>query len=77
MFNWSIRSDAGIMKQDENIKIRVIDKENHDIWNEIEEMQEVIEILFELIKEEHKKVILLYFLVALLSVVVWFLVLGG
>ena len=65
------------MKETENIKIRKIDKETYDIWKEIEDMQEVIEILFELIKEEHKRVNLLYFLVALLSVVTWFLTVGG
>ena len=65
------------MKETENIKIRKIDKETYDIWKEIEDMQEVIEILFELIKEEHKKVNLLYILVGLLSVVTWFLTVGG
>lgn len=64
------------MKQDENIKIRVIDKENHDIWNEIEEIEEVVEILFELIKEEHKKVVLLYVIVSLLIFVTGLLVFG-
>ena len=65
------------MKETENIKIRKIDKETYDIWKEIEDMQEVIEILFELLKEEHKKVNLLYILVGLLSVVTWFLTVGG
>ena len=65
------------MKETENIKIRKIDKETYDIWKEIEDMQEVIEILFELIKEERKKVNLLYILVGLLSVVTWFLTVGG
>lgn len=65
------------MKQDENIKIRVIDKENHDIWDELKEMQEIIGILFELIKEEHKKVTLLYVIVSLLCLVTSILVFGG
>ena len=62
------------MKQDENIKISVIDKESYDRMKDIEE---VIEILFELIKEEHKKVILLYVIVSLLCVVTSILVFGG
>ena len=77
MLNWCIGGVVCIMKQDDNIKIRVIDKENYDNFKEIEEMQEVIDILFEIIKEEHKKVNLLYILVGLLSVVTWFLSVGG
>ena len=69
--------DAGIMKETENIKIRKIDKETYDIWKEIEDTQEVVEILFELIKEEHKKVTLLYVIVSLLCVVTSILVFGG
>lgn len=62
------------MKNEEKINIKVTDIK---VYDELKEMQEVIEILFELIKEEHKKVNLLYFLVALLSVVTWFLTVGG
>ena len=77
MLNWCIGGNDCIMKDDENIKIKVKYKETYDIWKEIEDMQEVIEILFELLKEEHKKVNLLYILVGLLSVVTWFLTVGG
>lgn len=62
------------MKNEEKINIKVTDIK---VYDELKEIEEVIEILFELIKEEHKKVNLLYFLVALLSVVTWFLTVGG
>lgn len=62
------------MKNEEKINIRVTDVKTYD---ELKEMQEVIEILFELLKEEHKKVNLLYVIVSLLVFVTGLLVIGG
>ena len=62
------------MKKEENIKIRVVDSNNH---NELKEMEETIEILFEILKEEHKKVNLLYTIVSLLVFAVGVLEVGG
>lgn len=56
------------------INIKVTDIKAYD---ELKDIEEVIEILFELIKEEHKKVTLLYINVSLLSLVTGLLVLGG
>lgn len=61
------------MKQNENINIRVTDVKTYD---ELKEIEEVIEILFEIIKEEHKKVNLLYVIVSLLCFVTGLLVIG-
>ena len=74
MCDWSDGGVVCIMKNEENIKISVIDKESYDRLKDIEE---VIEILFEIIKEEHKKVTLLYVIVSLLIFVSGLLVLGG
>ena len=61
------------MKNEEKINIKVTDVKAYD---ELKEIEEVIEILFELIKEEHKKVTLLYVIVSLLSFVSGLLVLA-
>lgn len=62
------------MKNEEKINIRVTDVKTYD---ELKEIEEVIEILFEIIKEEHKKVNLLYVIVSLLCFVTGLLVIGG
>lgn len=62
------------MKNEEKINIKVTDIKAYD---ELKEIEEVIGILFELIKEEHKKVNLLYVIVSLLVFVTGLLVLGG
>lgn len=62
------------MKKEENINIKVTDIKAYD---ELKEIEEVIEILFEIIKEEHKKVNLLYLIVSLLILVTGLLVMGG
>lgn len=62
------------MKNEEKINIKVTDIKAYD---ELKEIEEVIEILFEIIKEEHKKVTLLYAIVSLLCFVTGLLVLGG
>lgn len=62
------------MKNEEKINIKVTDIKAYD---ELKEIEEVIEILFELIKEEHKKVTLLYVIVSLLIFAVGFLSVGG
>lgn len=61
------------MKNEEKINIRVTDVKTYD---ELKEIEEVIEILFEIIKEEHKKVNLLYVIVLLLCFVTGLLVIG-
>lgn len=62
------------MKNEEKINIKVTDVKAYD---ELKEIEEVIEILFEIIKEEHKKVNLLYVIVSLLIFAVGVLVVGG
>lgn len=62
------------MKNEEKINIKVTDIKAYD---ELKEIEEVIGILFELIKEEHKKVTLLYVIVSLLIFAVGFLSVGG
>lgn len=61
------------MKNEEKINIKVTDIKAYD---ELKEIEEVIEILFEIIKEEHKKVTLLYAIVSLLCFVTGLLVIG-
>lgn len=62
------------MKNEEKINIKVTDIKAYD---ELKEIEEVIGILFELIKDTHKKLIVLYFIVSLLSFAVGVLVIGG
>lgn len=74
MLNWCIGGNDCNMKNEEKINIKVTEIKAYD---ELKEIEEIIGILFEIIKEEHKKVNLLYILVGLLSVVTWLLVIGG